>query len=667
MADSRLDIIISLLNEAKGELKTLKKDLGDVGKASDSSDKKTVGFGQTLKGLATTAGIVAGAVVAVGIAAKKAFDFTEEGAQVIQLTESFGRLGISIESLRTAAGGTMADMDLMAATNKALAGTQGQLRAEMTAAIPALLNMARAAVKLDPTLGSVDHAFMSLVAGIKKGQPLLIDNTNAIVSVGAANERWAKANNTTVESMTASQKQMALLTETVGAGVVMLDQVGGSVASATDAWSQFRAEMKNNTNAAKAFVAEGAMPLVQSLADGMKAEREFNEAFPEFRGGVEQRAFAIAEYAKQTARAKVAQDELTASGRIIGPLMQEVAKKTFVVSDAMRDAEGNVISSAEAWEQYSKAIADVSKEADIVIESMDRVNRLKGAMGSGITESLQGAQESLGGLRDTAGELETKIAALEGKSYLTGAQKEELGNLKGELGNVRGEIAGVIEDAQKMAGTFILGALESRIEADGIWTQAETDLYAHTGRTLGLWDENAAKMISSTGKVYDAVTSGQSDAIEGANALVGAADTVAEKYTKIGTTATTALGKVEKASGAAQARLIDVGLAAMDAQSKIDAMKGKDLVFNFKFNIPDIPKRIVGDGVGGGQAQALGGVSGGGRTRVGERGPEDVYLPAGARVMNNLVTNNNYYNQTVNTRATTGTARHDFALLRAMG
>lgn len=104
------------------------------------------------------------------------------------------------------------------------------------------------------------------------------------------------------------------------------------------------------------------------------------------------------------------------------------------------------------------------------------------------------------------------------------------------------------------------------------------------------------------------------------------------------------------------------------------AATAKDKVNDLSTSINNVPKKtklsIFVDfvksklGIGGLQ---LGGIASG-LTMVGERGAEAVQLPAGSRVYSHEQTQNinNYFNQTVNTRATSGTVAMDFQMLRSL-
>lgn len=216
-----------------------------------------------LKKAVTDIGVGLASIAATAYATKKAFDFAFEGARVMRMRESFDRLGVGLDGLRDKAGGTVDDMTLMAATAKLLAGTTGDLNDAMKDAAPQLLEVARAAVKLDPSIGSVAFVYESLAKGIKKNQPLLIDNANIMVKVGAANEKMAEKLGKAVDELTQEEQQLALLEDTLRAGAVIMEQVGGLADDTASSFEQFQAAAAN----LRYELAEKLAPAMSKLAE----------------------------------------------------------------------------------------------------------------------------------------------------------------------------------------------------------------------------------------------------------------------------------------------------------------------------------------------------------------------------------------------------------------
>ena len=215
------------------------------------------------------------AAAAVAMTFKKAFDFSYEGAQFIQTGESFDMLMDKVgaapttwDELKRAAGGTISEMKLMSSTATLLAGASGELATGLANATPELMEIARAANKLNPSLGDTTYMYNSLATGIKRASPLILDNLGIVVKVGEANAAWATKLGKTVEELTAAEQKQALLNGTLEAGRVLIEQVGGNTDSMTDAWTRMTAKIENATNAIKGWLAEGLMPWLELGAGG---------------------------------------------------------------------------------------------------------------------------------------------------------------------------------------------------------------------------------------------------------------------------------------------------------------------------------------------------------------------------------------------------------------
>lgn len=225
-------------------------------------------FGASLTEIKSGLGLFQGALGQVG----QAFESLKAGAAAKQTAESFGFLiekvgGASdtLQQMRKAVRGTVDDTTLMQSALSLTAGASDELSREMFKVAPQLAEIAKAAVKLNPAVGSVNDVLQALGNGIKKNSPLLIDNTGLVVKIGAANEAWAAANNKTVESMTAENKQMALLTATLQAGDQMLRQVGGTTEAAGDSLARFEARAENLISDLQVLAVDGVLPTLDSL------------------------------------------------------------------------------------------------------------------------------------------------------------------------------------------------------------------------------------------------------------------------------------------------------------------------------------------------------------------------------------------------------------------
>ena len=239
--------------------------------AEDKASAKTKTLNDSLQTLQKQ--LVAAAAVAATF--KKAFDFSYEGAQFIQTGQSFDMLmdkvgaapGI-LDKLKIASRGTIDEMSLMSSTATLLAGASGQLATDLANATPELMEIAKAANKLNPSLGTTTFMYNSIATGIKRASPLILDNLGIVVKVGEANKIYADMLGKTVEQLTVTEEKQALLNATLAAGQTLLDQVGGNTESMTDSWERATARATDLTNSLKALLAKGLLPLLETAPGG---------------------------------------------------------------------------------------------------------------------------------------------------------------------------------------------------------------------------------------------------------------------------------------------------------------------------------------------------------------------------------------------------------------
>lgn len=193
------------------------------------------------------AGLVAVGVAFVGI--REAL----RSVAIEPVTRSFNNLVANIPNgnrllggLQEAAGNTIAKFDLLKIANTALAGATGQVKQTLGRELPELLTIAR--VQAQATGQSVEFLFNSLVSGIKRGSPLLIDNTGLVLKVGEANEQYAESIGKTVDQLTAQEKQIALLQATLTAGNKAIEQAGGVFVTNIERVGEVRAIFKDIRN-----------------------------------------------------------------------------------------------------------------------------------------------------------------------------------------------------------------------------------------------------------------------------------------------------------------------------------------------------------------------------------------------------------------------------------
>lgn len=240
----------------------LSQGLNKVGVSFDGFKNKLTQFSgvnaQAVDGILQMSGALGPMAVALGAAAIAAVGLGagflalgSRGASLIGLAESFDNLtasvGISSKTLlvdlRAAANGTISDFDLIRRANLALVGSTGEFGKAFGKNLPKILEAARAAARA--TGQDVDFLFQSLVAGIKRASPRLIDNTGIVLKLSEAEATLAEQLGKSVEALTLEEKQIAVLNATVAAGQNLIDSMGTSVETAAEKIARSQASITN--------------------------------------------------------------------------------------------------------------------------------------------------------------------------------------------------------------------------------------------------------------------------------------------------------------------------------------------------------------------------------------------------------------------------------------
>lgn len=186
--------------------------------------------------LSSLTGIAAGFGVALsaGMFARFSAEAVTMAANAEQIEGAFRNLtasvGLSADvllgSLERVAGGVATNAQLMQTANLALQGGT----VELVNQLPRLFEVARAAAVASGQ--DVLYVYDTLVRGIIRGSPLLIDNANIFVKIGDAQEQFAQSIGKTVEELSAQEKQLSLLNAVMGDAERIIQATGVSSDSA---------------------------------------------------------------------------------------------------------------------------------------------------------------------------------------------------------------------------------------------------------------------------------------------------------------------------------------------------------------------------------------------------------------------------------------------------
>jgi hypothetical protein len=385
-------------------------------------------MGASFGDIAQWAAAAAGAMVVV----RKLFDWGAEGATVLQTSESFGilmqKVGAApalLEQLRAASRGTIDDMALMNSTSLLLAGTSGQLGKALADSAPRLMDIAKAAQKLNPQLGDTTYMYDSLARGIKRSSPLILDNLGLIIKVGDANKAYAESIGKNVTELTAEEKKIALLNDVLAKGAIMIDQAGGSTDSMTDSVGRMNTALANAGNTMKSVFAPIAINAANAITLIITASDQLTNALTGHEAEVRRTSGTYDDYIAEMVRAG------TASGRL-NTYQYNLAVQygnTAMAARLLEEATGavseeyyNAVRAGYAVEEYEKRLRGNT------LEVAGAMNHLQGAMAdaTGASDELAAANAGLAtslGNISAASLAKTAIDALN-QSYATGAMTE---------------------------------------------------------------------------------------------------------------------------------------------------------------------------------------------------------------------------------------------------
>lgn len=197
--------------------------------------------------------------------AKRAFDLSQEAAAFADAAAIFRHSGGNLDALRESVRGTVSDLELVKKAN--LAKTMG---------IPseAMGTLAQAAMAASKATGeSVDFMLDSIVRGVARGSPLILDNLGIIISIEEANAAYAKTLGKTAAELTKAEQAQAVLGATLKAVGPQIENANKAGADSAEVYARFTATLQNLTVA----IGQSLSPAVSWLTKQLMQAIEFYE------------------------------------------------------------------------------------------------------------------------------------------------------------------------------------------------------------------------------------------------------------------------------------------------------------------------------------------------------------------------------------------------------
>lgn len=255
---ANVQIVISALNKASGEINKVKseiKGVGDTGKVAEGGVK---GFGASLSSVIGTAAMVAGAIAGVSVAIKEVIEAAKEGAAFQRMEEASASLARSLDAdmsdildaLREASLGMVSDFDLMQAASRAM-------MLGVSADSEELAQLMEVAALRGRAMGiSTTQAFNDIVTGIGRASPTILDNLGIVVDAEGKYQAYAEAVGKTAEELTKAEKTQALLNGVLESSKGLLEETGGLTLDNAGKWEQMSAAQKNYFDLVKSDIAD---------------------------------------------------------------------------------------------------------------------------------------------------------------------------------------------------------------------------------------------------------------------------------------------------------------------------------------------------------------------------------------------------------------------------
>jgi len=234
------------INSVNGSLQGLSNTSHSVSTNADGMNLSLLDAVGGVKGLGFALSIV---TTGIGVFAA-ALEFSEQAASIDRLTEAGeemasqygGNMDEIIAKVKEASNGTVSEMNIISASNKAMMLGLG-------ADADQLANLMEVAAFRGRAMGvSTTQAFDDIVRGIGRASPMILDNLGIIIDADSTYESYAKSIGKSKDELTKAEKTQALLNATLATGNEMLSKAGGLAEDNASAFERWDAELENTKN-----------------------------------------------------------------------------------------------------------------------------------------------------------------------------------------------------------------------------------------------------------------------------------------------------------------------------------------------------------------------------------------------------------------------------------
>jgi len=275
VATSKIQFILEVDDKGNAKLRKFEQGLKDT----DKTAKQTSG---SMKEGFLAVGVALGAMTVAALAAKKAFDFSAEGAQILRLEQAGDSLALRygqnmdaiVRAIQRGSGGTITGQNAILQANKALLLGVAQTPAEFEKLAASSLALGRAMGR------GAGEAIDDITTGIGRMSPLILDNLGITTQGGRVYDIYAQSIGKATDELTDAEKKQALLNTTFASAAPLLDEQGNLTADLATDYERLNAQLKDYlANQAKIAAQSGlARAFVTGTADRAQAVNMLAEA-----------------------------------------------------------------------------------------------------------------------------------------------------------------------------------------------------------------------------------------------------------------------------------------------------------------------------------------------------------------------------------------------------
>jgi len=292
--------------------------------------------------------------------------------------------------------------------------------------------------------------YNSIATGVKRAQPLILDNLGLTIKVGAANEKYAASIGKTVEQLTAEEKTMAILAATLEAGDRMIQQVGGSTEAMGDSFAEAEVQIKNATDELKTKFAPAVAEVVGFLANMVTGLEKTQEATDALIGSAD----SYDEYLDAVLAVAQANDQLFQQD------VDQIKKQAELGEEYHRTVTAMGILTEEQWKSYDAVetlaggIENLSNMQDDTVYTTQELGEALTSAAEPIeivTEASQAAATAFYEAGDAAAIQQSHLEGLVAKAQAVADAERDAAlasdEFKGSLDNLHMAISGEVGDA----------------------------------------------------------------------------------------------------------------------------------------------------------------------------------------------------------------------------